>query len=56
MMDTQVLEEGLKAGLEIPDEYYYPADVGYLPSNQNLLTPYYGVRYHLAEWSRANQK
>ena len=55
-MDAQVLEAGLKAGFEIPDGYYYLADAGYPPSHDKLLTPYRGVRYHLAEWSRADQK
>ena len=54
--DAQVLEGGLQAGLEIQNGYYYLADAGYLPLNQHLLTPYCGVRYHLAKWSRANQK
>ena len=30
--------------------------MGYPPSNQHLLTPYHEARYHLAKWSRANQK
>ena len=55
-MDAQVFEGGLQAGLQIPNGYYYLADVGYLPLNHDLLTPYCGVRYHLAKWSRANQK
>ena len=54
--DAQVFEGGLQAGLQIPNGYYYLADAGYPPSNHDLLTPYRGVRYHLAEWSRANQK
>jgi hypothetical protein len=28
-------------------------DAGY-PLRDNLLVPYRGVRYHLAEWGRAN--
>ena len=55
-MDAQVFKGGLQAGLQIPNGYYYLADVGYPPLNQDLLTPYHGVRYHLAEWSRTNQK
>ena len=55
-MDAQVLEAGFKVGFEIPDGYYYLADAGYPPSHDKLLTPYHGVRYHLAEWSRADQK
>ena len=56
MTDAQALEGRLQAGLEIPNGYYYLADVGYLLLNQHLLTPYCGVRYHLAKWSRANHK
>ena len=55
-MDAQVLEVGLKAGLNIPDSYYYLTDTGYPPSHNKLMTPYCGIRNHLAEWSRANQK
>ena len=55
-MDVQVLEEGLQAALEIPNGYYYLANAGYPLLNKNLLTPYHSVRYHLAEWSKANQK
>ena len=55
-MDAQVLEGRLQAGLELQNGYYYLADAGYPPLNQHLLTPYCGVRYHLAKWSRANQK
>ena len=46
----------MDCGLEIPDGYYYLADAGYPDDDPRLLTPYRGVRYHLAEWSRANQK
>lgn len=53
--DAQVWEAGLQEGLVIPDGYYYLADAGY-PTSDYLLTPYCGVRYHLAKWSRSNQK
>ena len=55
-MDAQVLEGELQAKLEILNGYYYLADVGYPLLNENLLTPYHDVRYHLVEWSRAHQK
>jgi len=32
---------------------YFLADAGY-PACQELLIPYCGVRYHLAEWDHAN--
>ena len=41
--DAQVLEGRLQARLEIPNGYYYLADVGYPPLNQHLLTSYHGV-------------
>ena len=40
--DAHVFKGGLQAGLQIPNGYYYLADMGYLPSYQDLLTPYHG--------------
>lgn len=37
----------------IPDGKYYLADAGFALCN-TLLVPYRNVRYHLAEWGRAN--
>ena len=54
--DAQVMDAALKVGLNIPEGYYYLGDAGYPPSSDKVLTPYRGVRYHLAEWSRADQK
>ena len=54
--DNQIWEAVLDCGLEIPDGYYYLADAGYPDDDPQLLTPYHGVRYHLTEWSQANQK
>ena len=56
MTDAQVLEGGLQAGFDILDGYYHLADAGYPPTSKHVLTPYRGVRYHLAEWSRAEQR
>lgn len=53
--DAQVLEAALDSGFDIPDGYYYLADAGY-PVSDKLLTPYWGVCYHLAEWRRADQQ
>ena len=47
----QVWEAALDCGLEIPDGYYYLADARYPGDNPQLLIPYCGVWYHLAEWS-----
>ena len=54
--DAQVMDTALKVGLDILEGYYYFGDVGYPPSSDKVLSPYCGVWYHLAEWSRANQK
>jgi hypothetical protein len=39
--------------LNIPPGKYFLADAGF-PSCDELLVPYRGVRYHLAEWGRAS--
>jgi hypothetical protein len=36
----------------IPPGKYYLADAGFALCD-TLLTPYRGIRYHLAEWGRA---
>ncbi len=39
--------------LKVQPGKYYLADAGF-PLDSALLTPYRGVRYHLAEWGRAD--
>jgi hypothetical protein len=51
--DARVYEDACAHGLCIPEEKYFLADAGY-PLRRGLLTPYRGVRYHLAEWGRAS--
>jgi len=51
--DARVYEDALSNGLDIPHGKYYLADAGY-PSCNELLIPYRGKRYHLAEWGHAN--
>ena len=46
-------EEVLARGLIISEGKYILGDLGY-PYRGKLLVPYQGVRYHLAEWGRAN--
>ena len=41
--------------LTIPDGKFYLADAGFGICDA-LLVPYRGVRYHLAEWGRANTR
>ena len=48
------LESVLDNGFDIPDGYYL-VDAGYAALDK-LLTPYHGVRYHLAEWQHAEQQ
>jgi hypothetical protein len=50
--DARVYENACSWDLLIPDGKYYFADAGF-PSCRQLLIPYCGPRYHLAEWGRA---
>jgi hypothetical protein len=50
--DARVYEAARSLDLVIPEGKYYLADAGF-PSCNQLLVPYRGVRYHLAEWGRA---
>jgi len=51
--DARVFEEARSKDFIIPNGKYFLADAGF-PSCNGLLVPYRGVRYHLAEWSRAS--
>ena len=51
--DARIYEDARTTDLIIPEGKYYLADAGY-PLSDQLLVPYRGVRYHLAEWGRAN--
>lgn len=51
--DARVFDDALSNGLRIPPDKYLLADSGY-PLRKQLLVPYRSVRYHLAEWGRAN--
>ena len=53
--DGRVYDDGLTKGLQTFPGKYYLGDAGYALS-WNCLTPYRGVRYHLKEWSKSNQK
>lgn len=50
--DARVYEDARSNDLHIPPGKFYLADAGY-PLCNELLVPYRGVRYHLAEWGRA---
>jgi hypothetical protein len=49
--DARVYDDAINSDLVIPDGWYYLADAGF-PHCDQLLVPYRGVRYHLAEWGR----
>jgi len=51
--DARIYEDARTTDLIIPESKYYLADAGY-PLSDQLLVPYRRVRYHLAEWGRAN--
>ena len=51
--DARVYDDAITSDLHIPKGKYLLADAGY-PLRHELLVPYRGVQYHLAEWGRAN--
>jgi hypothetical protein len=50
--DARIYEDACSKDLDIPDGKYYLADAGF-PACPQLIIPYRGPRYHLAEWGRA---
>ena len=53
--DAKVLNDAKEKGLPMRQGKFYLADAGYALSRLTL-TPYRGVRYHLKEWGRGNQR
>ena len=51
--DVHVYDYATSKSLHIPQGKYLLADAGY-PLMPQLLVPFWGIRYHLAEWGRAN--
>jgi len=51
--DARLYHDARTTDFSIPEGKYYLADAGF-GSCDELLVPYRGVRYHLAEWGRAN--
>jgi hypothetical protein len=51
--DARLWDEALEGGLKLAPGKYFLADAGF-PSRPELVVPYRGVRYHLAEWGRAS--
>jgi hypothetical protein len=53
--DATMFSNARYTDLRIPHGKYYIADAGFALCD-TLLTPYRGVRYHLAEWARAGSQ
>ena len=51
--DSTMFHDARVTDLPVPSGKYYLADAGF-PTSNSLLLPYRGVRYHLAEWGRAD--
>jgi hypothetical protein len=52
--DAHVYHDAHITDFNIPPGKYYLADVGFAACDE-LLVPYHGVCYHLAEWGRGHQ-
>lgn len=50
--DARIYQDARTKGLHIPNGKYILGDAGF-PLRPEILVPYRGVRYHLAEWRRA---
>jgi hypothetical protein len=53
--DSTMFYDARMTDLHVPEGKYYLADAGF-PICDALIIPYRGVRYHLAEWGRAQQR
>jgi DDE superfamily endonuclease len=53
--DGLVFNTAFNHGFSVPTGKYYLGDAGY-PLTPYCLTPYRGVRYHLNEWQKGNQR
>jgi hypothetical protein len=51
--DSLVYDDARRTDFAVPEGRRYLADAGYGLTDA-LLIPYRGVRYHLAEWGRAD--
>lgn len=51
--DARIYADAIATDLRLPDGKYFLGDAGF-PLRKMVLVPYRGVRYHLAEWGRAN--
>jgi hypothetical protein len=53
--DALIYHDARRSNFKIPPGRYYLADAGFGLSDE-LIVPYRGVRYHLAEWKRFGQR
>lgn len=53
--DARIWQDAINHGFVVPEGKYFLADAGFSACDQ-LLLPYRGVRYHLAEWGRASTR
>ena len=54
--DAKVYSHAIhKSGLSIPDGWYYLMNAGF-PHCMELLVPFHGTCYHLAEWGQAGAR
>ena len=51
--DSTMFQDARVTDFPVPKDKFYLADAGF-PTCDSLLIPYRGVRYHLAEWGRAD--
>ena len=52
-VDSTMFHDACLTDLFVLQGKYYLADAGFLTCN-SLFIPFHGLRYHLAEWGRAN--
>jgi hypothetical protein len=53
--DLHIINAARKVSFPIAEGSYFLADAGYSVC-KGLLTPYHGVRYHLREWEKSEQR
>ncbi|KIK21681.1 hypothetical protein PISMIDRAFT_78742, partial [Pisolithus microcarpus 441] len=54
-MDAHIYQDALSKDLKIPEGRYFLVDAGF-PHHLELMVPYHGICYHLAEWHCAQLK
>ena len=53
--DAWVYHDAVNTDLVVPEGWYYLGDAGF-PHCDQLLVPFWGVSYHLAEWGQSTTK